>query len=175
MLLCFGLSFSCWKLSLTLWWSWLSIFKNEALRDRFEGICTSCVCWPVGFSIEKLVKDCWSFLSISVDLPSWATLSSGKNTSIFLGVIILVVTILGVMSEEGGRRLGLSLLSIKILTSSLFFVAHLIFTFLWIKCPSSRAALNRFNLFPAVSGSPQWRWGWQMSDHSLQGHSKGLL
>ena len=28
-------------------------------------------------------------------------------------------------------------------------MAHLIFTVLWVKCSSSGAALNQFNLFPA--------------------------
>lgn len=96
-------------------------------------------------SIQRKGLPSWDCLSIYADLASWATVSSEKNMPISLGVIILAVS----RSHVRGRRLRLSLLSIKTLTSSLFLVAHLMSTFLWSTCPSSGTVLNQFNLFPA--------------------------
>ena len=86
-------------------------------------------------------------MSIYVDLASWGTLFFTEEYSSRLGSHN--PGCLYSRNHVRGRRLGLSLLSIKTLTLSFLLVAHVMSTFLWSKCPSSGDALNQFNLFPA--------------------------
>ena len=59
------------------------------------------VCLLNEFQLREIGWPAGVFWSGSVDLASWATLSSGKTAPISLGVIILAVTIPGILLGEG--------------------------------------------------------------------------